>query len=269
MSNFSTNKIYENYSVLHPDGTLMFRCGIKKFRWYVNKGLADIINPKTIRLTFIPNGKGYQGHKFYLQYRENKCAVCGTEKDLSKHHVVPYCYRKFFPKDLKNHNYHDVLPLCISCHTRYEIEHSVKRREYLARIYHAPIQGAVTKPDINIDTRAIKNAFALIHYGSSIPISRKQVMMEQISDSLKGNIPTPEKIKELSEIGPLINCQSKYYKTHGLLVMEHIRDLQSFVEDWRRHFVNRMKPEYLPIGWDQEQDIYSHLKEGFSGTKNP
>ncbi|KAJ4457155.1 hypothetical protein PAPYR_7449 [Paratrimastix pyriformis] len=39
---------------------------------------------------------------------------------LTKHHIVPYLYRHYFPHALKAHLSHDVVLLCHACHERYE-----------------------------------------------------------------------------------------------------------------------------------------------------
>ena len=40
----------------------------------------------------------------------------GNIGNLTRHHVVPHCYRRNFPQELKAYCSHDVLPLCHSCH---------------------------------------------------------------------------------------------------------------------------------------------------------
>ena len=44
-------KLYDNYTILHPDGTIMFLCSEKRFNWYVNKKLATLIDDITAKLT--------------------------------------------------------------------------------------------------------------------------------------------------------------------------------------------------------------------------
>jgi hypothetical protein len=42
--------VYGNYSILHPDGTLMCRTDAKKVRWYLKKNLATQVDELTIKL---------------------------------------------------------------------------------------------------------------------------------------------------------------------------------------------------------------------------
>lgn len=56
--------------------------------------------------------------KFYIVDRENRCVVCGVEKDYSRYHVVPALYRTHFPEGLKSHRSHDIVLLCFHCHEK-------------------------------------------------------------------------------------------------------------------------------------------------------
>ena len=108
-------KIYGNYQVLSPDGHLMFRCDEKKANWYIKRNLAEIISndPLIVKLKFQPKGLGNHNKKYGLSVIENICVVCGSDEFLTRHHVVPTCYRKFFPLEKKSHNFHDVLSLLL------------------------------------------------------------------------------------------------------------------------------------------------------------
>jgi len=53
---------------------------------------------------------------FYVSDRENKCVVCGQEKDYARFFVIPSIYRTYLPEDLKAHRSHDILLMCFPCH---------------------------------------------------------------------------------------------------------------------------------------------------------
>ena len=118
----SKYKIYGNCKVLSPDGLLMFRCQEKKINWYLKRDLAQIVNldPLTIKLNFEPNGLGNHNKVYGLGEMDNLCVVCGNNIEITRHHVVPICYRRFFPIEKKSHNFHDVLSVCADCHENYE-----------------------------------------------------------------------------------------------------------------------------------------------------
>ncbi len=184
MSLPSKDKIYGNCKVLHPDGTLMFRCDDDRVNWYLERNLAEIISPDgepiTIQFTFQPKGKGHQGDPFYLQEKSNCCVVCGTKKLLTRHHAVPICYRKHFPDRLKSRCSHDILPVCVDCHETYEIEAQKLKREIAAKYKIAPHNSVVDR-----DFQYAKSAAnALMKHSDKIPLERQVFLKERISKHL-------------------------------------------------------------------------------------
>eukprot|EP00397_Hematodinium_sp_SG-2012_P011931 GEMP01012083.1.p1 GENE.GEMP01012083.1~~GEMP01012083.1.p1 ORF type:complete len:508 (+),score=105.59 GEMP01012083.1:52-1575(+) len=49
-------EVYGNCELTAPDGTLLAKCDERKLRWYLRKGLAELIGEKSIRLRFEPEG---------------------------------------------------------------------------------------------------------------------------------------------------------------------------------------------------------------------
>lgn len=112
--------MYQNCVIQNKDGTFLCYCNKKKIRWYIKKGIADEIDEHTIRLRFEAKGSGSKDNPFYNQPRDNKCVVCGTTEDITKHHVVPLSFRKHLDIEYKSSKHHDVLPVCRTCHDEYE-----------------------------------------------------------------------------------------------------------------------------------------------------
>ena len=50
------------------------------------------------------------------------------------------------------------------------------------------------------------------------------------------------------------------FKSHGELVISKIPSIQNFFEEWRSHFVESMKPKYLPKNWEIERDSHGRRK---------
>lgn len=253
-SQFSKNKeIYGNYKVLSPDGIEMFRCGKKKYDWYLKRNLAEIVSSEkdTIKLKFKPNGLGWSGTHYYLQDRENKCCVCGSEKELSKHHVVPYCYRKHMPNDIKDNNFFDILPVCCNCHNKYEkIAH--KKKLDLAKKYNLPFEPPRSNAKVMART--------LLSFGDSIPECRKQEMIEIISKELGQKI-LLEDLQTIANSETICSKESSQERySHGKLVQQKISSLQEFFEEWRNHFIETMKPKYLPKDWGVDRDLHGRVK---------
>jgi len=233
-------RVYGNYSVFSPDGILMFRSNLKKVNWYLNRGLADKIDDNKIRLNFIPNGMGCHGKNYGLGEMLDLCVVCGTGESLTKHHVVPKCYRIHFRDEIKSHQFHDVLTLCTDCHYEYE-EKAFKRKKELAEVYDSPINGDM------IDNRKILKIKGLIGclFSKDIPKNRILEIKTEIKNELGYKRLTDKLIKKYSNMeisGPCI-------KTHGEMVVEKISDIKLFIEDWRKHFIDNTTPKYLPKNW--------------------
>ena len=85
---------YDNCTMYGPDNEWMCACDHKKMNWYLDRNLAEKLSDNTFKLTFKPEGKGHATESAYFaEKRVNCCVICGTEADLTKHHIVPYCYR--------------------------------------------------------------------------------------------------------------------------------------------------------------------------------
>lgn len=240
----SSNTIYGNYQVLSPDNILMFRCDEKKANWYINRKLAEFIDQYIIRLNFIPNGLGNHDKEYGLEEMKNICVNCGDEENLTRHHIVPYCYRKFLPESIKAHNFHDVLPMCISCHNKYERE-ADKLKSLLAVKYESPIHGVIIKNDDMI--KYIKLSKTIL--SSNIPEKKRKELKIKIKDGLNIRKLTNKKLKKISEI-EYVSTK----KTHGEIVMTKINDTQEFIEMWRQHFIDNNNCEYLPKKWSIKYD---------------
>lgn len=236
---------YENCEVLGPDGKLMFRCCKKKANWYIQKNLGTKLTdtPLTVQLTFVPKGVGHVNDPYFLQVMHNRCVVCGGEDDLTRHHIVPYCYRKFFPTHLKQHRSYDVMALCIPCHHKYE-EYALEYKESLAIKYSAPVSGVGVKYDKNLAI-ARGSAKALMENGDKIPEPRKQLLREKVKSYLNKE-PSDQDIKDLIDkdaydFGNFIH--------HGKIVIAQVTDIEEFVQSWRTHFLDKMNPKFLPSHW--------------------
>ena len=243
-------KIYGNCQVFSPGGILMFRCDDKKANWYLSKNLADIIKdkPLTIKLKFKPQGLGNHNKKFGLTDMYNKCVCCGSEEYLTRHHVVPYCYRKFFPLKFKSHNFHDVLLVCVHCHDRYERQ-ADKLKSFLANEYNAPVSGETIQDKGTI--KYCKMAMTLLREDlNKIPTKRVKYLKSEIKNKFSIKRLSRKRLVEISEVRT-----TTLNKTHGEIVMSKVSDIQSFVEMWRKHFVENNECKFLPENWNVSHEI--------------
>ncbi len=239
--------LYGNYRFVSPEGVEMFHCDAAKVLWYLCRDKAELIatDPPTFRLKFKPNGSGYHGDEYHLTEKENICVVCGTNQRLNRHHVIPYCFRRFIHAALKAHNCHDILLVCFECHHDYEIEaDSLKRQLCKEHGYLMPMNGQIYMPYMG---RAKGFARALFNYESQIPEAKKLEMWQHIRTYLGKTDVTRDELYELGNINACV-CPVDY-ESFGKFIVERV-DIQAFAIRWRNHFVDTMKPKFLPKLWD-------------------
>jgi len=241
-------KIYGNCQVISPEGHLMFRCESKKANWYLKRDLAEVIgnDPLIIRLKFEPNGLGNHNKSYGTQEMENRCVVCGSYEFLTRHHVVPICYRKYFPIEMKSHSFHDVLSVCAICHEEYE-KFAFQFKTELSNKYNAPINGEL------VDNRDIlkirKIASCLSGDISRIPKSRINKMKQDIRCYFSWKRISKKRLESILNIPIQI-----YKRTHGEIIVSSIVDLDIFIKEWRKHFIENNDCKYLPQNWSIDNE---------------
>lgn len=241
-------KIYGNCQVYSPDNILMFRCDEKRAKWYLIRDLAEVVgdNPFSIRLNFKPKGLGNHNKQFGLVEMKNICVVCGIDEYLTRHHVIPHCYRKYFPLCLKSHNFHDVLSMCVNCHEKYERKADDLKIE-LSIKYKSPIGGEVQNSKEVLKYTKIAKTLLI---SKEIPRYRQKVLKNKLKEYFGIKRLTKLKISQISDIKTLI-----VKKTHGQIVIEKVTNLQEFVEMWRYHFISNNDCKFLPKDWNIKTKI--------------
>lgn len=244
-----TTKLYGNCKVYSPDNQLMFRCLEKKIKWYLDRGLAELIeeNPLSIKLKFEPKGKGERIDQLKVE-RNNICVVCGVTdlSILTKHHIVPYEYRKHMPNDKKQNSSAFVIPICIDCHNKYENNFSSKLKDKLSIEYETTHR----EKDENL-SNTISKLNCLIKHSNKLPLDIKANMICFVSNYLISNKLLDSidfyDINQLKDIYlKLKNNQFENVKCHGQLVVEKCKDLSAFEIMWINDFIANMQPKFLP-----------------------
>jgi len=230
----------------------MFYCDYRKALWYLNRSAVDIVSdcPPILRFNFNPGGLGWGKDSYYFAKKLNQCVVCGDAENLNRHHVVPHVFRRHMPEFVKEHNYHDILLLCLSCHEKYELEAN-KFKKFICKELGYDLKfgsNQVYMPDVG---KAVNAARALCNFGKKIPESRYLFLLSVIKEYLKKDQITDDDINEVA--GHYMWKISEGYKEYGKFVVENIDNIQIFVERWRRHFVETMNPKYLPELWSIEK----------------
>jgi hypothetical protein len=254
MTRSLATKLYGNCRVLSPEGDIMFHCNMEKIDWYLSRNLADVVqqNPYTIQLKFEPNGPGHVGDPYYLTEKKNQCVVCGVEKELTRHHVMPWCYRRYMPAHVKDHSYHDILLLCVNCHEKYEDEAS-KLKQEIGVEYGIPMHGRGMYYDHQI-ARVAKHAAALYRHGKMIPPERRKMLLKTVQDHYGHEDVTDDELKAAMKLESHI--MGPDFITHGEYVVQRLTDLEAFTKRWRWHFLETMDPQFMPEHWDVDRSIY-------------
>lgn len=252
-NNVATRQIYESVRMVHPDGTVMCLTSERRANWFIERNLAvwEGDDHKAFRLTFTPGGKGKHDNPFYIQERENICVCCGSTEGLNRHHVFPTVFRKHLSTLCKAGNSHDVMPICHECHEDYEIEADKLKALILDEF---GIQRDFKQTDEEKHNKQILQARAMLERlngGTSFTYNGKVIA------------PPPEVIERFKEQAAkeLINEHNTpfFVRSHwGKIVMDKIHSEnkeQEFVQRWRQHFVDTMKPKFLPNHWSVDAKL--------------
>ena len=247
-----TRNNYDNCRIVNADNKLLFLCQERKLRWYVDKNLAEIISddPLTAKLLFEPNGLGRHGDKFFLTARMNRCVVCKSEDNLTRHHVLPYCYSKFFPFHAKVQSSYDIVLLCIEHHTDYEV-HAFDFKKELSIKHEVPLSGVGPTMDyILYKVGGLQNA--LTKHRDKIPEPKQQELLQRLCEYL-GKSVTFDEIAQM----PYADWRLKPSIPYGQAIIDCYDCLDQFAILWRKHFIDIMKPQFMPEEWDINRKIYS------------
>jgi hypothetical protein len=268
----SKNLNSENWEVYHPDGTHMFTCGEKKATWYLERNLAVRTADGKIMLLFEPKGNGFDTNEIFgKSIRETICVVTGNQEGLQRHHIVPYCYRSYFPEAFKTKNHHDVVLINYIKHSEYEVL-ATQYKDEIATMF-----GVKTIGEFNIEYTSklrefgkangiiLNNIHSLFKtYGKITPEIRIE-KLKQISEGT--GIPLKTVLNynyiQLYKLYNLlrevhINEQNefkqkyRYLYDHGYHVVKQLdtdEKIVEFVKMWRNHFIETMNPQFMPTGW--------------------
>jgi len=243
-----TEPNYQNYAIYSPDDVLMAYVKRKNVEWYIKRDLADWISEKAIRLKFAPKGLGNHKDLYALGHKENRCVVCGTEHNLTRHHVIPTLYKKHFPLEFKERTSHDIVLVCVKHHHEYE-RYADRLKRMLSQSYEVPFDDGFEA--YRMLDRVVCVAHTLLNHGAKIPFNRVCELEQEIKDHLKKDSLTKEDIAMMADKSLLKHVEF----THGKRVIDKVDNLQEFAEMWRQHFLDYAKPLYMPDHWDVKRKL--------------
>ena len=279
----SKNLSSENWKVYHPSGRHMFTCGEKKAHWYLERNLAKSIDgERSIELTFTPKGNGFEDdEEFGRSIRIVRCVVTGVSDNLQRHHIVPYCYRTYFPEEYKSKNHHDVVLMNFEIHSEYE-QKANKFKDEIARIYNIKTIGELNA-EYTLKLRELGKPNAIIMntihslfktYGR---LSREGILekLQYIAENTGIPFETINsynyiqiyklylflKDDHINELYQFKEANRKLYD-HGYHVAQKLdteEKIEDFVKLWRNHFIETMQPKFMPNGWSVDFRIKTKI----------
>ncbi|KAL9657140.1 hypothetical protein ABK040_002765 [Willaertia magna] len=261
-----TRPNYHDLNLYNHEMLLLAKIDVRKFNWYLKKGLAKQINETSIQLNFKAKGDGHSNDEFYLSKIENQCVACGEVNDLTRHHVIPYEYRKFMPEFIRSNSSHDICLLCHRCHEFYEI-HAIKLKNDISIEFNAPVHGIGRI--VNSDFIKIKKTVgAILKNRDKIPENRLKEMYQLINNYLNRKDEDFEVTDEdLNELMNLESFNEENFKSHGELVVNEMKRrsngddevfidlLEEFTIRWRKHFVEHLRPSFMNKFWDVNKKL--------------
>ncbi|XP_053143044.1 exonuclease 3'-5' domain-containing protein 2 isoform X3 [Hemicordylus capensis] len=251
--------LYDNCFLHAPDGQPLCTCDRKKAQWYLDKGIGELMStdPFIVKLRFEPSGRPESQVDYYLTVKENLCVVCGKRESYIRKNIVPHEYRRHFPIQMKDHNSHDVLLLCTSCHaiSNYYDNHL---KQQLAEEFGAPIgcEEGIRLLEDPIRRQVRSGARALLN-ADSLPNSRKEELLQVIKDYFGSAMVSSEMLQEAAGLETRIFNEN--YVPHGLKVVQCFArggmcSLMLLERRWRQHFLDTMQPKHLPKQWSVDHN---------------
>lgn len=249
---------YNSAAVYHKTGHFMFYCDQRRAKWYLKKGLGEIVyqdqSRLEIKLNFETAGPG-PNDEFSSHEILQRCVVCGSVENLTKHHVVPTCYRKFFPIEYKSRINHDVVIICENHHHIYEDFANILK-DRLADKYDIPnLQqcSQMQSPTANPLLKKLSSTKSLcVAYLNDLN-KRKEINQKVVEklNSLNIDVNTDDVAQIIKDTDNQIETIKSVSSTidHGEMLVSKLEDIDKFIRYWRKHFLSIMKPKFMPKGW--------------------
>lgn len=237
--------MYDSYEMQDPRGKLLFLCDKKKIKWYIKKDLVVHVEGQKYKLKFEPKGQG-NTNPFFLERLPNNCVVCGAKERLSKHHIVPYQYRKVLPDDYKNSNHFDVLCVCLDCHETYE-EKANKLKDKLHIEANVPPNKYTS---LNKTVMAINGIlYTLKEKNESFPDHAINSMLSNLEKHLGRKVSLQEALAMDFQDIPSDDYMEKRDKVFMEHYISHSHTYEDFILMWRNHFLDTMNPQFMSKNW--------------------
>jgi hypothetical protein len=203
-----------------------------------------MVDENTIRLNFEPSGRRGTEDPLLMDGKPNICVVCGTNENLTRHHIIPYCFIRHMCLEYKVDIIRDIFPLCEECHNQYETIVQEHRREWTQQL-GVGISG-IPDEEMRRVRRAMGSASAVKNYSHKIPAKNLTELKEHVKEFLGKDEITEE---DLDNVCNYKITERPDYVSFSEAVAQSVTDYNDFARQWREHFVKTMKPKYMPDAW--------------------
>jgi len=160
--------------------------------------------------------------------------------------------------DIKGHSSHDIVLLCQQCHRNASIATETLRKllKKEDKISHQ------NEPLWTVDPvlKEVKSAAcALRKYKDVLPEQRQIELKRTLRSYFKkeeSDQITEEEIEKAAEIE--FKTKNEECESHEERLVKQLKthqDIEHFVRRWRKHFLETMKPKFMPIGWDLDHPV--------------
>lgn len=222
--------------------------------------------------------------------KKNACVSCGSDDLHMRHYIVPYSYRTLLPDEYKTHMSHDIVIMCPDCHVRCErdmnkrmkiVEAEARQREFPGGETDATFSPMVEDTGL----RYVRScAIALVKWRGGLPSEKiceyDRTVREYLETNNKkyreqkeaANANADENANEEALPEPLTKAQlqkacgvnyrvrNPTYVSGCELVVRHLiaggsSEIEGFVRDWRRFFLDVVEPRYMPAGWSVDNPV--------------
>ena len=125
-------------------------------------------------------------------------------------------------------------------------------RKKLGEICNSPWDEMILKTSENLELKSVRSAGRALFKDkqNKIPEDRKKFLRQIISDHFQKDTLTNDDIKEATNVDPRI--ENEDYVSHAESVVTFFRENNGILKlekMWRQHFLDVMKPKYLPANW--------------------
>jgi exonuclease 3'-5' domain-containing protein 2 len=280
-------QVYSNCQILSASGILVAHCDRSKAEWYIAKNIARRVGvgePLAVQLSFCPEKRDGEFDELASKHpRVNRCVVCGVDGNLSRFHLIPKSYQRYFDVRLKAHQCHDIVLLCVDCHEVSNRKVMALKIE-IALELNAPLKGLGRSVPSMEERNVVKAASALLRGVERVPPARVAELQAIVTEWLERHGGSEAVLERGSEDGTIDRnrlmyavrlgkelprrggwqaaiVQSDEFQSHGEIVVDTIiksggfDGLHEFMIRWREHFVRTMAPRYMPDDWRMEYRV--------------